>query len=331
MRFASPSGIELIGEVLPPKEAFKLEGYPHVAVVFHKADGEKCQRCWKDPARRGPATAPSGASAGAADEGAGLKPTRRAARVPRGPLTAACAQSGDTAERTSRALRRGRNGRISRNSSSACGPRAERQGSVIEHQQRSGITCCPRLLQPRQHPLRSWPAPARHARPSRIAREARRTGPPRQRGIERPAIQNSDACGLRWRQGQPPLGGLGFELCPGSRDIHPRDPQHRGAPGFGGTSPSGVTPSTCKSAEAEVVPKGCAERAQVRPGVGLSASSPQQHRAPGPAPTAPPATPAAARAHHPPPSGASTSITTSPPGWRRDTPPFSGAPPRHSR
>jgi len=40
------SGIELIGGAAP-KEAFKLEGYPHVAVVFHKADGEKCQRCWK--------------------------------------------------------------------------------------------------------------------------------------------------------------------------------------------------------------------------------------------------------------------------------------------
>ncbi|MEM9579947.1 MAG: zinc finger domain-containing protein, partial [Pseudomonadota bacterium] len=30
-----------------PKGAFTLEGIEGVAVSFAKADGEKCQRCWK--------------------------------------------------------------------------------------------------------------------------------------------------------------------------------------------------------------------------------------------------------------------------------------------
>ncbi|NNK77171.1 MAG: hypothetical protein HKP40_00525, partial [Litoreibacter sp.] len=30
-----------------PEEAFRLEDTSGVAVVFTKAEGEKCQRCWK--------------------------------------------------------------------------------------------------------------------------------------------------------------------------------------------------------------------------------------------------------------------------------------------
>mgnify|MGYP000650281413 FL=1 len=30
-----------------PQEAFRLPEVPGVGVVFEKADGEKCQRCWQ--------------------------------------------------------------------------------------------------------------------------------------------------------------------------------------------------------------------------------------------------------------------------------------------
>ncbi|MBT9383127.1 isoleucine--tRNA ligase [Pseudooceanicola sp. CBS1P-1] len=40
------SGLSLTGDAAP-QEAFRLPEVPGVAVVFEKAEGEKCQRCWK--------------------------------------------------------------------------------------------------------------------------------------------------------------------------------------------------------------------------------------------------------------------------------------------
>jgi isoleucyl-tRNA synthetase len=40
------SGITLTGDPAPA-EAFRLPEIAGVGVVFEKADGEKCQRCWK--------------------------------------------------------------------------------------------------------------------------------------------------------------------------------------------------------------------------------------------------------------------------------------------
>jgi isoleucyl-tRNA synthetase len=40
------SAIALTGDPAPA-EAYRLPEVPGVAVVFEKADGEKCQRCWK--------------------------------------------------------------------------------------------------------------------------------------------------------------------------------------------------------------------------------------------------------------------------------------------
>ncbi|KAA5606200.1 isoleucine--tRNA ligase [Roseospira marina] len=41
------SGITLTADGTPPAEAFRLEGDEGVAVVVARAEGEKCQRCWK--------------------------------------------------------------------------------------------------------------------------------------------------------------------------------------------------------------------------------------------------------------------------------------------
>ena len=40
------SGIVLTGDPIPA-EAFRLPEVEGVGVVFEKAEGEKCQRCWK--------------------------------------------------------------------------------------------------------------------------------------------------------------------------------------------------------------------------------------------------------------------------------------------
>ena len=40
------SGLYLTGDPLP-SEAFRLPEVEGVGVVFEKAEGEKCQRCWK--------------------------------------------------------------------------------------------------------------------------------------------------------------------------------------------------------------------------------------------------------------------------------------------
>ena len=40
------STIVLVGEA-GPVQAFRLPEFPEISVIFHNADGEKCQRCWK--------------------------------------------------------------------------------------------------------------------------------------------------------------------------------------------------------------------------------------------------------------------------------------------
>ena len=40
------SGLQLTGDPAPA-EAFRLPDIEGVGVVFEKAEGEKCQRCWK--------------------------------------------------------------------------------------------------------------------------------------------------------------------------------------------------------------------------------------------------------------------------------------------
>ncbi len=40
------SAIEVTGDP-EPQEAFRLPEVPGVGVVFERAEGEKCQRCWK--------------------------------------------------------------------------------------------------------------------------------------------------------------------------------------------------------------------------------------------------------------------------------------------
>ena len=40
------STIVLVGEA-GPVQAFRLPEFPEISVIFHSADGEKCQRCWK--------------------------------------------------------------------------------------------------------------------------------------------------------------------------------------------------------------------------------------------------------------------------------------------
>ena len=40
------SGIE-VATSPPPEDAFRMEGSAGIAVVFRRAEGDKCQRCWK--------------------------------------------------------------------------------------------------------------------------------------------------------------------------------------------------------------------------------------------------------------------------------------------
>jgi isoleucyl-tRNA synthetase len=40
------SDISLTADPMP-QEAFRLPEVPHVGVVFERAEGDKCQRCWK--------------------------------------------------------------------------------------------------------------------------------------------------------------------------------------------------------------------------------------------------------------------------------------------
>ena len=79
---------------------------------------------------------------------------------------------------------------------------------------------------------------ARHARPSGSPRRPGAQDPPRQRGIERPPIRQRAMRASDGRQWSTGLGAFGWELCPGSRDIH-RVIRNTGGPGVGGTSSLG--------------------------------------------------------------------------------------------